>query len=84
MPRKIHDRDLRLLADQLDQLEDRLGAGTGPAVDPPGAAILALTKVVRSLIDLVDGVDLRTHENYESILAIEEAWNAPSRGGGGL
>lgn len=84
MPKKIHDRELHLLAEQLDQIEDRLGAGTGPVVDSPDTAILALTKIVRSLIHQIDGVDLRAQENYESILAIEEGWNAPSRGGGRL
>ena len=54
MPMKLRDPELRLLAEQLARIEDRLGAGTGPTVDPPETAILGLLAVVRSLIERLD------------------------------
>ncbi len=58
-PPMVRDTALRLMIEQLDQIEDLLGEGTGPAVDPPAKAVVNLTKVVRSLVGHVDGMELR-------------------------
>lgn len=59
-PPKVRDPRLRLMVEQLDHIEDRLGGGTGPAVDSGETAVLNLIKVVRSLIDHVEGMKRRT------------------------
>ena len=56
---KLHDPELRMIAEQLAQLEDRLGAGTGPVVESPGNAILELLRVVRTLTERLDELSRR-------------------------
>lgn len=56
---KLHDPQLRMIAEQLARLEDRLGAGTGPVVESPGNAILELLRVVRSLTERLDELGRR-------------------------
>ena len=56
---KLHDPELRMIAEQLARLEDRLGAGTGPVVESPDAAILELLRVVRSLTERLDKLSRR-------------------------
>jgi len=56
---KLHDSELRMIAEQLAQIEDRIGAGTGPQVVSPVAAIVELLRVVRSLTERVDELSRR-------------------------
>lgn len=56
----LHDPELRMLAEQLDRLEDRLGGGTGPAIEAPRIAAIELTRVVRSLASRIDRLVVRT------------------------
>ena len=56
---KLHDPELRMIAEQLARLEDRLGAGTGPVVESPESAILELLRVVRSLAERLDELGRR-------------------------
>jgi hypothetical protein len=56
---KLHDPELRMIAEQLDRIEDRLGAGTGPVVVSAEGAILELVKVVRSLTERLDELGRR-------------------------
>ncbi len=56
---KLHDPELRMIAEQLARLEDRLGAGTGPVVESPEGAILELLRVVRSLTEHLDELGRR-------------------------
>ena len=56
---KLHDTELRMIAEQLARLEDRLGAGTGPVVVSPEGAILELLRVVCSLTERLDELGRR-------------------------
>ncbi len=56
---KLHDPELRMIAEQLARLEDRLGAGTSPIVESPEGAILELLRVVRSLTERLDELGRR-------------------------
>ena len=56
---KLHDPELRMLVEQLTRIEDRLGAGTGPQVTSPEAAIVELLRIVRSLTERIDELGRR-------------------------
>ncbi len=71
IPTKLHDPELQMIAEQLARIEDRLGAGTGPVVESPEIAIVELLRVVRSLIEHLDDLDRRFHENRTAAVQVE-------------
>lgn len=60
---KLHDPELRMITEQLARIEDKLGAGTGPQVTSPEAAIVELLRVVRTLTERLDELGRRFHQN---------------------
>ncbi len=60
---RLHDPELQMITEQLARLEDRLGAGTGPVVTSPAGASLELLRIVRSLVERLDDLSRRFHEN---------------------
>ena len=56
---KLHDPELRMITEQLARIEDKLGAGPGPQVTSPEAAIVELLRVVRTLTERLDELGRR-------------------------